>query len=91
MFFIFPYKIGDYIKIHDKEHLFEGIIDDIRTFHIIIKTEKGETITYPNSLMLQKGVSVLKPEEMDMVGELFHPGLTEEEKDDKNVKEQPTD
>ena len=91
MFFIFPYKIGDYIKIHDKEYLFEGIIEDIKTFHIIIKTEKGETITYPNSLMLQKGVSVLKPEEMDMVDELFHPGLTEEEKDDKNVKEQPTD
>jgi small-conductance mechanosensitive channel len=91
MFFIFPYKIGDYIKVHDKEHLFEGIIDDIKTFHIIIKTEKGETITYPNSLMLQKGVSVLKPEEMDLVEELFHPENKEDEKDDKNVKEQPTD
>lgn len=91
MFFIFPYKIGDYIKVHDKEHLFEGIIDDIKTFHIIIKTEKGETITYPNSLMLQKGVSVLKPEEMDLVEELFHPENKEDEKDDKNVKEQPID
>jgi small-conductance mechanosensitive channel len=78
MFFIFPYKIGDYIKIHDKEHRYEGIIDDIKTFHIILKTEKGETITYPNSLMLQKGVSVLKPDELDLVAALFHPEIAEE-------------
>ena len=88
MFFIFPYKIGDYIKVHDKEHDYQGIIDDIKTFHLIIKTDKGETITYPNSLILQKGVSVLKPDEMDMVDELFHPEMVE---DDKNVKEHPID
>tara|TARA_R100000935_G_scaffold21876_4_gene40532 strand:- start:86399 stop:86998 length:600 start_codon:yes stop_codon:yes gene_type:complete len=94
MFFIFPYKIGDYIKVHDKEHNYEGIIDDIKTFHLIIKTEKGETITYPNSLMLQKGVSVLKPEELGLVDQLFHPEILEDEEkkeDDKNVKEQPID
>jgi|TARA_R110002020_G_scaffold199778_3_gene401597 small-conductance mechanosensitive channel len=88
MFFIFPYKIGDYIKVHDKEHDYQGIIDDIKTFHLIIKTDKGETITYPNSLILQKGVSVLKPDEMNMVDELFHPEIVE---DDKNVKEHPID
>ena len=75
MFFIFP-------------HDYQGIIDDIKTFHLIIKTDKGETITYPNSLILQKGVSVLKPDEMDMVDELFHPEMVE---DDKNVKEHPID
>lgn len=94
MFFIFPYKIGDYVKVHDKEHRYEGVIDDIKTFHIIIKTEKGETITYPNSLILQKGVSVLKPDEMDLIDELFHPETVEEiekKEDDKNVKEQPID
>ena len=87
MFFIFPYKIGDYVKIHDKDHAYEGMIDDIKTFHLIIKTEKGETITYPNSLMLQKGVSVLKPDELNMVDTLF--GV--ENLEDKNVKEQPID
>lgn len=94
MFFIFPYKIGDFIKIHDKEHKYEGIIDDIKTFHVVLKTDKGETITYPNSLMLQKGVSVLKPEEMDLVAELFHPEIAEEKEkneEDKNVKEHPID
>lgn len=63
MFFTFPYKIGDYIKIHDKEMPCEGIIEDIKTFHIILHTSNNEIVTYPNSMMLQKGVSIIKPEE----------------------------
>lgn len=60
MFFTFPYKIGDYIIVHDKDAPIEGIIEDIRTFHIIINTPDNYIITYPNSLMLQKGVSIVK-------------------------------
>ena len=82
MFFTFPYKIGDYIKIHDKEFPYEGIIDDIRTFHIIIKTINNEIITYPNSLMLQKGVTVIKPEE---ISDYIH------EEEDENVKHHSID
>ncbi len=63
MFFTFPYKIGDYIKIHDKEMPCEGIIEDIKTFHIILHTANNEIITYPNSMMLQKGVSIVRAEE----------------------------
>ncbi len=63
MFFTFPYKIGDYIKIHDKEMPCEGIIEDIKTFHIILHTKENEIVTYPNSMMLQKGVSIVKAEE----------------------------
>jgi small-conductance mechanosensitive channel len=81
MFFTFPYKIGDYIKVHDKDFPYEGIIEDIKTFHLIIKTTDGEFITYPNSLMLQKGVTVIKPGEIE---EFLH-------HEDKNVKEQPID
>lgn len=92
MFFIFPYKIGDFVKVHDKEHNYEGIIDDIKTFHVIIKTDKGETITYPNSLILQKGVSVLKPEDMEYLEEIFHPEHDQNlNEPDKNVKEHPID
>lgn len=60
MFFTFPYKLGDYIKIHDKDFPCEGIIDEIKLFHTIIKTEDNEVITYPNSMMLQKGVTIIK-------------------------------
>ncbi len=63
MFFTFPYKIGDYIKIHDKEMPCEGIIEDIKTFHIILHTKDNEIVTYPNSMMLQKGVSIVRAEE----------------------------
>ncbi|RMA64576.1 mechanosensitive ion channel domain-containing protein [Ulvibacter antarcticus] len=64
MFFTFPYKIGDYIKIHDKEFPYEGMIEDIKTFHLILRTKDDEIITYPNSLMLQKGVTVIKPDDI---------------------------
>ena len=65
MFFTFPYKIGDYIIIHDKDFPGAGTIEDIRTFHVLIKTLEGQQLTYPNSLMLQKGVSVIKPDDLD--------------------------
>lgn len=63
MFFTFPYKIGDYIKIHDKEMNCEGIIEDIKSFHIILHTKDNEIVTYPNSMMLQKGVSIIKADD----------------------------
>lgn len=66
MFFTFPYKVGDYIIIHDKDYDYQGTIEDIKGFHILIKTKDERLITYPNSLMLQKGVSVIKPEEIDV-------------------------
>ena len=81
MFFTFPYKIGDFIIIHDKEYDFEGTIEDIKGFHVVIKSKKGEIITYPNSLMLQKGVTVIKPDDLE---EFFN-------EEDKNVKEHPID
>lgn len=60
MFFTFPYKIGDKIKIHDKDFITEPvIIDDIRTFQIILRSEKGEILSYPNSLLLQKGITMV--------------------------------
>lgn len=70
MFFTFPYRIGDHIKIHDKDFPIEGIIEDIKTFHIILITADNEFITYPNSMMLQKGVSILKTKD----GQFIDPG-----------------
>ncbi len=81
MFFTFPYKIGDFIVIHDKEYDYQGVIEDIKGFHVVIRTSDNHIITYPNSLMLQKGVTVVKPDEIEEF-------LSEE---DKNVKEQPID
>ena len=59
IFFSFPFKIGDYIKVEDAEHSLEGEILDVRAFHILIRSTKGIITTYPNNLLLQKGVSIL--------------------------------
>jgi small-conductance mechanosensitive channel len=59
MFFTFPFRIGHVIKVHDKDFPLEGQIEDIKAFHTILRTRDGEIITYPNSLLLQKGVSIV--------------------------------
>lgn len=60
LFFSFPFKIGDLIKVHDKDYPIEGEIEDIGAFHVYLKTKDGEQIIYPNNLFFQKGVSILK-------------------------------
>ena len=60
LFFSFPFKIGDIIKIHDKDFPIEAEIVDIGAFHVFLKTDDGEQIIYPNNLLLQKGISIIK-------------------------------
>lgn len=60
LFFFFPFRIGDTIKIHDKDFPIEAEIDDINAFHVLLVTAEGEHITYPNNLLLQKGISICK-------------------------------
>ena len=62
LFFSFPYKIGSRIKIHDKDLPVEAVIEDIRAFHLHLRTLEGELITYPNNLILQKAVSLIEKE-----------------------------
>ncbi|WP_269684703.1 mechanosensitive ion channel domain-containing protein [Flavobacterium lacustre] len=60
LFFSFPFKIGDIIRIHDKDFPIEAEIKDISAFHVYLKTKDGEKIIYPNNLLLQKGISILE-------------------------------
>ncbi len=62
LFFSFPFKIGDRIRIMDKELDYEGdyIIEDIRAYHLHLRKNNNELITYPNNLILQKAVSLVK-------------------------------
>jgi len=59
LLFTFPFKIGDTIKIHDKDFPIEAEIEDIRAFHTLLRTKEGELITFPNNLLLQKGISII--------------------------------
>lgn len=62
LFFSFPFKIGDVIKIHDKDFPIQAEIEDIGAFHVFLRTIDGERIIFPNNLLLQKGISILKNE-----------------------------
>ena len=70
LFFSFPFKIGDRIRIWDKELEGESefIIEDIRAYHVHLRRDNGELITYPNNLFLQKAVSLLNTEGSDSEG-----------------------
>lgn len=62
LFFSFPYKIGSRIRIHDKDMPIDAVIEDIKAFHLHLRTLDGELITYPNNLLLQKAVSLVEKE-----------------------------
>lgn len=60
LFFYFPYKIGAKIRIIDGDNSVEGILYDLNLFSIIIKTDDGKQVTYPNNLALQKAIKLIE-------------------------------
>lgn len=70
LFFSLPYKIGDRIRIYDKDlgEENEFTIEDIRGFHVHLRDAQGELITYPNNLFMQKAVSLLVHQPRDTEG-----------------------
>ncbi len=62
IFFGFPYRIGDRIKIADKDDDMCGVIEEIAMFHVILRRDDGNMITYPNSMLLQKAVIKIESE-----------------------------
>ncbi len=59
LLFSLPFKIGDTVKILDKDFPIEAEIEDIKAFHTYLRTKSGEIITVPNTVMMQKGISVI--------------------------------
>lgn len=59
LFFNHPIKIGDTIKVLDKEYPFEGEIIDLTYFFVYVKISNTEILTIPNSILLQKAIVVL--------------------------------
>ncbi|MBK5721648.1 mechanosensitive ion channel [Dysgonomonas sp. Marseille-P4677] len=62
IFFTAPFRIGDEIQILDKDYPLDAVIENVLTFHTHLRTREGELIIIPNSLFLQKIVSVGKME-----------------------------
>ncbi len=63
LFFSFPFKIGDRIRIMDKDFPVEAEIEDIKSFYTLLKTADGEEIAFPNNLLLQKGIVIVHQKE----------------------------
>ena len=62
IFFSYPARIGDTIRVVDGDNSVEGKIIDITLFQVLIETRKGETVNYPNNLIVQKPL-IKSPEE----------------------------
>lgn len=63
LFFNHPLKIGDRIKILDRDFPFEGEITELTYFFVHLRSSNGEKLTVPNAIFLQKSVAVLPSEE----------------------------
>ena len=58
LFFNHPVKIGDSIEIFDKDFPVNGTIKNIGYYFVHIETENKQLYTIPNSVLLQKMISV---------------------------------
>ncbi len=58
LFFNHPIKIGDHVKILDKDFPFSGTVDDITYFFLHLTTDDGQKVTIPNSVALQKMIAI---------------------------------
>ncbi|MEK0414116.1 MAG: hypothetical protein RL070_1604 [Bacteroidota bacterium] len=58
LFFNHPLKLGDTIKVLDKDCPFEGEITELTYFFVHLKTTNGDIITIPNAQILQKSIAI---------------------------------
>ncbi|TSE09164.1 mechanosensitive ion channel family protein [Aquimarina algiphila] len=62
LFFSHPMRIGDRIRVLDKDFEWTGKVIDITGFYLFMKTDDERDITLPTSLVMQKGIEILKTE-----------------------------
>jgi small-conductance mechanosensitive channel len=59
IFFNHPIRLGDQIRIVEKDFFIEGKVTNISFFFMHLENEEKEQITIPNSIALQKTIVVL--------------------------------
>ena len=60
VFFFFPYRVGDHVKIFDGDNSIQGTIKEIALFHVIMTDAQGDILTFPNAMVFQKAVLIRK-------------------------------
>ncbi|TPN86046.1 mechanosensitive ion channel domain-containing protein [Aquimarina algicola] len=59
LFFSHPVRIGDRIRVLDKDFNWTGQVKDITGFYLFMITDRGESIVLPTSLVIQKGIQIM--------------------------------
>lgn len=54
IFFTYPARIGDKIRILDGDNTLEGTIMDINMFQVLLEDSEKNLISFPNNLLIQK-------------------------------------
>ncbi|MEX0359862.1 mechanosensitive ion channel domain-containing protein [Flagellimonas sp.] len=60
LFFSHPLRLGDRIRILDKDFDWTGVVEDISAFYLFMKTDDGRKVTIPTNLVIQKGIEILE-------------------------------
>ena len=63
LFFSHPLRLGDRIRVLDKDFDWTGEIEDISAFYLFMRTDDGRRITIPTNLVIQKGIEILDQNE----------------------------
>lgn len=64
LFFTASFRIGNYIRILDKDMPIEAKVEDIFTFYTHLRTKEGELHIFPNNVLLQKAVTIIQDSEV---------------------------
>jgi len=59
LFFNHPLRLGDRVRVLDKDFDWTGIVEDISGFYLYMRTDDGRRITIPTNLVIQKGIEIL--------------------------------
>ena len=65
LFFNHPLRLGDRIRVMDKDFDWTGKVEDISGFYLFMRTDDGKRITIPTNLVIQKGIEILQEEKAD--------------------------
>lgn len=60
IFFSYQFRIADKIRILDGDNSVTGQVKDMNMFTVIIETEEGHVVSYPNNLILQKPIQIIR-------------------------------
>ncbi|MBT8384861.1 MAG: mechanosensitive ion channel family protein [Bacteroidia bacterium] len=71
LFFSHPLRIGDRIRILDKDFNWTGKVINITGFYLFMRTDEGENITIPTSMVVQKGIQILDEEEISKMSDIL--------------------